>query len=136
MLQPVLDEHGEPTVEDGKLKEERACCALGKRNTWLLWSAINTLTNPLLLLVGKGDALTVIVVFAINGLPPRINMPAWLFCMSWCDLTWTFRVSCRCADWCEVPRRRHPLGKERTLVTCHHNLSPPFLVVSLPSSAA
>ena len=46
---------------------EKHCCGLGKRNTWLLWSAINAMTNPLLLLVGKGDAMMCVIIFAVNG---------------------------------------------------------------------
>jgi hypothetical protein len=42
---------------------------LGKRNTWLLWSLVMALTNPLYLTVGSGDVYKVILVSFINGLP-------------------------------------------------------------------
>ena len=42
---------------------------LGKRNTWLLWSLVMAITNPLYLFVGSGEVYKVILISFINGLP-------------------------------------------------------------------
>lgn len=42
---------------------------IGKRNTWLLWSFMMALTNPLYFLVGPGDAMKCVVISGLNGIP-------------------------------------------------------------------
>jgi GPH family glycoside/pentoside/hexuronide:cation symporter len=41
----------------------------GKRNAWLIWSAVNAVTNTALIPISKGDVWWFIVVSGINGIP-------------------------------------------------------------------
>eukprot|EP01047_Picozoa_sp_COSAG01_P008959 COSAG01_NODE_362_length_18130_cov_34.672307_2_plen_724_part_00 len=41
----------------------------GKRSTWLLWSLSMACTNPLFLIIEKGDVHFCIIIAAVNGIP-------------------------------------------------------------------